>query len=83
MDINSNFNKPFSLIDIDECIINGGTGPCENGATCMNTAGSYACTCADGWQGDLCQGSVHIYVVNDFIINIVIPKRLTPFCTLR
>ncbi|XP_050973184.1 neurogenic locus notch homolog protein 1 isoform X2 [Labeo rohita] len=32
--------------DIDECVI--GTNPCENGGLCINTEGSFTCTCALG-----------------------------------
>ena len=41
-------------IDKNECASNGGTGDCDNGATCTNTAGSFTCSCANGWTGALC-----------------------------
>lgn len=46
----------FSLYSIDrnECLRN----PCLNGATCVNTMGSYYCTCIDGWEGDLCDKGI-------------------------
>lgn len=28
--------------------------PCKNGAACMNTLGSYMCTCLPGWTGTNC-----------------------------
>lgn len=37
--------------DIDECIV---SSPCRNGATCVNTNGSYTCTCAKGYEGKDC-----------------------------
>ena len=38
--------------DINECSTN--THGCQNGATCLNTDGSYTCTCVMGWTGDMC-----------------------------
>ena len=35
---------------MNECI----QMPCQNGATCINTDGSYMCTCAPGWSGPNC-----------------------------
>ncbi|UYV71292.1 N [Cordylochernes scorpioides] len=37
--------------DIDECAI---SSPCRNGATCLNTNGSYICQCAKGYEGREC-----------------------------
>jgi hypothetical protein len=36
--------------DVNECDQN----VCLNSATCINTNGSYFCTCASGWQGQHC-----------------------------
>ncbi|CAH1259274.1 ADGRL2 [Branchiostoma lanceolatum] len=33
--------------DVNECVDNGGRGPCEQ--ICTNTDGSYACSCRDGY----------------------------------
>lgn len=41
--------------DIDECISN----PCLNSATCVNTVGSYRCSCAFGYAGNACQLDVN------------------------
>jgi hypothetical protein len=45
---------PFFHSDINECI----SRPCDINALCVDTAGSYICTCNDGFSGDgfLCQG---------------------------
>lgn len=43
----------YMYLDIDECFT--GSHMCANGATCVNTQGSYTCTCATGWTDDTCQ----------------------------
>ena len=46
---------PTCDIDVDECTGFRGTElGCQNGATCVNTAGSYRCTCPTGWFGVHC-----------------------------
>ena len=37
------------VTDIDEC---NGTNPCPVTAHCVNTAGSYLCTCLTGFTGN-------------------------------
>lgn len=37
--------------DINECVT---SNPCKNGATCLNTPGSYRCTCQPGFKGSKC-----------------------------
>ena len=46
------------LTDIDECAAN--PGPCSINATCSNSAGSFTCTCNQGYSGDgvTCESSV-------------------------
>ena len=41
--------------DINEC---GVTEFCQNGGTCTNTEGSFACTCADGFTGQNCENDI-------------------------
>ena len=38
-----------SFIDIDECSTGG---VCDENAECVDTAGSYECTCSSGYTGD-------------------------------
>ena len=41
---------PYDSTDIDECA--SGTHDCSSVALCLNTAGSYNCSCHDGYDGD-------------------------------
>ena len=45
-----------NCIDIDECATNN--GGCSPHADCVNTNGSYICSCRNGYHGDgfLCFG---------------------------
>lgn len=52
----------LAVIDINEC--NG--KPCKNGATCVNTVGSYRCQCASGYNGQNCQSGT-VATFNFFI----------------
>lgn len=38
-------------LQIDEC----SSQPCLNGATCRDALGTFACSCAPGFLGDLCE----------------------------
>ena len=38
----------YACIDMDECLAD----PCDTNATCMNTIGSFVCTCNDHFSGD-------------------------------
>lgn len=42
---------PFFLLDENECLT---MNLCANGATCINTDGSYRCRCPPGFEGPLC-----------------------------
>ena len=43
-----NISDHFILLDVDECLSN----PCDTYATCMNTNGSFVCTCDNHFSGD-------------------------------
>ena len=52
----------FSLqLDINECLPNGGSGPCEQ--ICTNSIGSFSCSCLQGFSqyGYTCHGNVISY----------------------
>lgn len=40
----------WCILDIDECDI--GTYSCSDVSDCINTKGSYSCTCKQGYEGD-------------------------------
>lgn len=40
------------LVEINECLV---IRPCQNGAECVNTPGSYRCICPPGWTGTNCE----------------------------
>lgn len=45
-------------LDVDEC--GAGTFSCDADAECINTKGSYNCSCKPGYQGDgkTCEGEI-------------------------
>lgn len=51
----------YYIPDKDECT----TNPCQNGATCVNTEGSYDCQCLPGFEGDGC-GNGNGFIVCTF-----------------
>ena len=46
------YDGEFCQRNIDECTV---TPPCQNGATCMDTPGSYKCQCQLGFSGKNCE----------------------------
>ncbi len=53
----SNFDSSVTpLSDIEEC--EDGLDNCDSNATCMNTVGSFTCTCNEGFSGNgvMCSG---------------------------
>ena len=40
-----------TVLDVDECLT---SEPCLNGAKCVNTLGSYNCSCKPGYTGRHC-----------------------------
>lgn len=40
------------VVEINECLV---IRPCQNGAECVNTPGSYKCICPPGWTGTNCE----------------------------
>ena len=40
----------FHLTDVNEC--DGEGSSCDSNADCTNTAGSFTCTCREGFTGD-------------------------------
>lgn len=48
------------IVDFDEC--SGGISDCHFNADCINTEGSYNCTCKPGFVGNgtTCQGKANI-----------------------
>lgn len=41
---------------MDECSVRPSV--CKNGATCINTVGSYSCICVNGWSGPDCSENI-------------------------
>lgn len=52
----------FICKDVDEC--SNGTHKCSPTAECVNTDGSYRCTCKEGYSGDgvFCSGKINFYL---------------------
>lgn len=54
--------------DLDECL----SSPCQHGAVCENTKGSYSCSCNDGWAGKDCnEGTIYNYILYNLVYNFI------------
>ena len=55
-------NSFLLILDIDECV--EGQSDCHANATCMNTVGSFTCTCNAGSAGDgkTCFGTCYRFI---------------------
>ena len=42
----------YLILDINECTSEDNRHDCHPNATCMNTNGTYTCTCNDGYTGN-------------------------------
>ena len=42
-------------VNHDEC----GSGPCLNGAACVDGVAEYTCRCADGYSGEVCETNIN------------------------
>ena len=49
----------FNFKDIDDCE----SGPCQNGATCVDGVADYSCECEEGWTGKDCEISMKIRII--------------------
>ncbi|XP_072046364.1 uncharacterized protein [Amphiura filiformis] len=47
--------------EINECDVS----PCQNGATCIDGIASFTCTCAQGWNGTLCDEDINECLSSD------------------
>ena len=56
------FNNCY-VVDIDECSTS--TFACDPRAVCLNTIGSFACRCTNGFTGDgqTCNGGCHYFYI--------------------
>ena len=43
-------------VNIDECA----SQPCQNNGQCSDEINGFQCTCADGFEGELCSGKKQI-----------------------
>ena len=62
----TNFNLFIQPADVNECELE--TYPCSSNANCMDTDGSFNCTCSDGFEGGgfNCTGKLEILFPSKF-----------------
>ena len=65
--------RDFLIVDIDEC--GAGKHNCDANANCLDTKGSFACTCKPGYSGNgvNCTGN------NSTLVVFIIFSYSTPF----
>lgn len=73
---NTNYFE-YLFSDIDECK----TNPCSQYASCLNTNGSYVCTCINGYTGDgnNCTGKMKFI----FLISLKVLLNLSKYLEIK
>lgn len=57
MNLYAENEKCIVFIDKDECLLT----PCQNNGTCINSIGSYQCSCEAGWQNKDCEEGIRMF----------------------
>ena len=72
------YKKISPLADIDECSI--GTHNCHANANCLNTRGSFSCTCKTGFQGNgvNCIGMASVLIKVMISRNWILKANISP-----
>ena len=52
------------LADVDECASN----PCWNNGTCKDGIDKFDCECVDDYEGDVCEKSEYLVLLNGCIL---------------
>lgn len=71
------------MLDINEC--EEGTDSCHINASCSNTNGSFACSCAEGFSGDgmICTSMFNIYYYDSNSITAQLFQISMNACTVH